>query len=598
MAEEKGSWKRFQRIKFDSKRFSKRAKKAETSTTRHAHRFVLSKLDSLRSVKQQIIVWLVMIGVLIAAVAMQMIWYQSAYRADAWVSGGTYAEAVLGPINTLNPLYATTEAELSASKLIFSSLFRYDSTGHLSNDLAQSMTMDEKAHTYTVKIRKDATWSDGTRLTAQDIAYTVDLMKSPEVRSIMVGTWSDIQAVATDSHTIVFTLPGSYASFPHALTFSILPKHVIKDVTPSALRQHTFSVSPVGSGPFSVRLLQPAPDDKHKILHMTAASNYHHGTPKLSRFKLHAFETQEKMAKSVQTGEVNAAVGAGLDDSALPSDFMAAQTPIKSGVFALLNNESTYFKDPLVRQALQIGTDTKKLRKSLPYSVPAMHLPFTNDQLTGDDVPLAPVYDLEKAKQLLDKAGWKQPAGSEFRINKNKQPLELSVVTVKDSMYEKVLEQLAGQWRQLGIDVKTQISDPSSATEDFVQTTLQSRGYDILLYELVIGADPDVYAYWHSSQATTQGYNFSNYKNGVSDDALSSARARSEVELRNEKYKVFARQWLKDAPAIGLYQSVMRYTHRDSVNPLVSPKGIPASTDRYADILYWSANKQSVYKTP
>ena len=127
---------------------------------------------------------------------------------------------------------------------------------------------------------------------------------------------------------------------------------------------------------------------------------------------------------------------------------------------------------------------------------------------------------------------------------------------------------------------------------------MQPRAYDVLLYKLVIGVDPDVYAYWHSSQAGRAGYNFANYRSGISDEALSSARARTDAALRNEKYKAFAGQWLKDAPAIGIYQSVMQYVYRPSVQPDIADKGVPNEVDRFSNIRYWSAQQQPVYKTP
>ena len=206
MADEKG-WKRFQRLGFDSKKFSRRARRAETTTARHAHKFVLSKLDSLRSARQHITLWLLLIVVLIGAVALQMYWYQQAYRATAWKEGGTFAEAVLGPISTLNPLYATTPAEQSASKLLFSSLYRYDDTGNLADDAATSMTVSPDGKKYTVTIRDDVSWSDDVKLTADDVVFTVDLMKSPEVRSVMYNNWVDVSADAIDTRTVVFTLP-------------------------------------------------------------------------------------------------------------------------------------------------------------------------------------------------------------------------------------------------------------------------------------------------------------------------------------------------------------------------------------------------------
>lgn len=598
MADEKGNWKKFQRISFDSKTFSKRALRAENTTTRHARKFVIGKLDSLRNVKQHVVIWLTIVGVLVAAVALQMFWYQQAYRTTAWKDGGTYAEAVPGPLTTLNPLYASTQAEQSATRLLFSSLYSYDDTGTLADDLATSMDIGESGKEYIVKIRDDVRWSDDAQLTAKDVVFTVNLMKSADVRSVMYGNWTDVTAEALDDRTIKFTLPAQYASFPHALTFAVLPRHILEDIAPGAIRQSAFSVSPVGSGPFTLKLLQNAPDGRHKIANLSASKSYFKGAPKLARYELHGYEDQEDIVRALQTGEVNAAAGTNVQSSDLPSSFVTKEYPINSGVYALFNSDSSVLKEVKVRQALQIGTDTVDVRKAVGYSVPALSLPFVDSQLSGAGVPVAPAFDVAKAKSLLDQAGWTIPDGKTIRQNASGQALELSVVTVKDTTYEKVLERLAGQWRMLGIKVNTDIKDPTSTTQDFVQTTLQPRDYDVLLYKLVIGVDPDVYAYWHSSQASRLGYNFANYRSTIADEALSSARARSESDLRNEKYKAFAGQWLKDAPAIGLYQSVLQYVYRPSVQPDIKVDGVPAEIDRFANVRYWSAQKLPVYKTP
>lgn len=595
MADEKGSWKRFQRISFDSKSFSKRALRAESTTTRHARKFVVGKLDSLRNVKQHVILWLAILGVLTMAVALQMFWYQQAYRTMAWKDGGAYAEAVLGPLNTLNPLFASTPAEQSASKLLFSSLYTYDDTGSLSDDLATSTTVGESGKQYVVTIRDGVKWSDGVTLTAQDVVFTVNLMKSADVRSVMYGNWVDVTAEALDDNTVKFTLPAQYASFPHALTFSIVPRHVLQDVALGSIRQSTFSVAPVGSGPFTLRLLQNSPDGRHKIANLSASPDYYKGQARLARFELHGYNDQEDMVRALQTGEVNAAAGTNVQKSELPESYSTKEYPVNSGVYALFNADGPILKDIKVRQALQAGTNTKDVREAIGYQVPDLYLPFVDGQLSGAGIPTAIQYDAAKAKSLLDQAGWTLASGQTVRQNAAGQPLELSVVTVKDTTYEKVLERLAGQWRELGVKVSTDIKSPS---QDFVQATLQPRAYDVLLYKLVIGVDPDVYAYWHSSQATRSGYNFANYRNNIADEALSSARARSEADLRNEKYKAFAQQWLSDAPAIGLYQSVMQYVYRPSVQPDIKLGGVPSEVDRYSNVRYWSAEQLPVYKTP
>jgi ABC-type transport system substrate-binding protein len=504
----------------------------------------------------------------------------------------------MGPLNTLNPLYASTPAEQSASKLLFSSLYTYDDTGSLSDDLAHSLEVAPGGKEYVIKMRDDVKWSDDAKLTAQDVVFTVELMKSADVRSVMYGDWADVTAEAMDDRTVKFTLPAQYAAFPHALTFSVLPRHVLQEISPGAIRQSTFSVSPVGSGPFTLRLLQNSPDGRHKIANMSASPNYYKATARLARFELHGYKDQDDMLRALQTGEVNAAAGTNVQAADLPASFTTEEYPVNSGVYALFNSDSPVLKDIKLRQALQTGTNTADVRKAVGYDVPDLYLPFVSGQLSGEGLPAMIPYDEAKAMSLFDAAGWKLAEGKSIRQNADGQQLELNVVTVKDATYEKVLERLAGQWRKLGIKVNTDIKDPSNPSQDFVQSILQPRAYDVLVNKLVIGADPDVYAYWHSSQATRLGRNVANYRSSIADEALSSARTRTEPALRNEKYKSFAEQWLKDAPAIGLYQSVLQYVHRPSVQPDIKSGGVPNESDRYSNVRYWSAQQVPVYKTP
>ena len=170
-------------------------------------------------------------------------------------------------------------------------------------------------------------------------------------------------------------------------------------------------------------------------------------------------------------------------------------------------------------------------------------------------------------------------------------------MTTKNNDFEKALDIMAGQWRSLGISVTTSIVDPTDRSQNVVQNILQNRNYDVLLYQLTIGGDPDVYAYWHSSQATN-GFNFSNYASSVSDDALLSARSRIEPDLRNAKYLTFARQWLADAPAIGLFQATTQYAYSKSVHALPSDEVLISANDRYAEVLYWSVGDRLVQRTP
>lgn len=601
MADDKRGWRQFQNLNFDSKNFSKRMKKAEGATTRHAHKFIVKRLDNIRNARRQIVGWLIVVGCMIAAVGVQLVWFQHSYQTVAADEGGTYAEASLGPIDTLDPLYASSDAEVAVSRLMFSSLFTYDKTGYLHGDLAENMTVDKSGQVYTVTIRPNAKWHDGTLLTAKDVAFTVNLIKNPETRSALRVNWQDVKVAALNDTTVQFTLPATYAAFPYALTFAVLPQHVLGAITPGAIRENTFSRSPIGSGPFSFRLLQTADTNhNHKVVHMTAFEDYYAGAPKLSRFEVHAYETADDIIKALRAGEVSAAADISPTDiSRIDShNYDVTAKPINSGVYALFNVDRPILKDKKIRQALQLATDTGAIRKDLAAQPPALDLPFINGQLQGN-VPHAPAPNVTQAAAILQKDGWKL-AGNVRQ--KKGQKLSLTITTTKDDQYEKVLETLANQWRAVGVEVKTSVVDTSTsgAKANFSQDTLQRRNYDVLLSELQIGADPDVYAYWHSSQIGASGLNLSNYIDKTSDAALASARSRLEPALRNAKYITFAKQWLDDVPAIGLYQPVAVYAANKNIRSVDADADATwvSSVDRFSNVLYWSTREKSVYKTP
>lgn len=589
-------WDRLPKMSFNSRDLSRRMKKVEGATVKHARRFVFRRLDNFREVRRHIAIWILAIGIIVGASGLQLMWYQQSYRALAFANDGTYAEAVLGPVDTLNPIFAKTSAEESVGSLLFSRLISYDKTGHLNYDLAENMKISDDRTTYTLTIRPDARWTDGIYVRARDVVFTVNLLKNPATRSTITG-WNDVEATVVDDRTVSFKLPAVYAAFPHALNFlPILPEHLLRDIEPGAIRENSFSTEPLGSGPFTLRFIQDVDKTSgRKIIHLARNENYYRGAPKLDRFQLHVYGTGEAIAKAITTSEVNAATDLTVTDTSKINTerYNIERKPINSGVYALLNTTSSVLQDKNVRVALQLGTNTAAVREAVGKNVPELYLPFVSGQLTGD-IPAKPVYDKATAERLLDEAGWKMNGTTR---SKDGTPLKLTVVTTKNNDFEKALDIMAGQWRDMGITVTTRIVDPSDKTQNVVQDVLQRRNYDVLLYQLTIGGDPDVFAYWHSSQAST-GFNFSNYANTTSDDALLSARSRIEPDLRNAKYLTFARQWLADAPAIGLYQATSQYVYSKSVHALSAGETLVSATDRYSGVLYWSVGDRLVQQTP
>lgn len=585
------------KLRLGYKRLALRVKHAEGATQRHASRFILRRIENVRLVMTEIMIWLAAIALLIAGLGIQYSWNSQGSKKDGAKSGGVYVEGVIGDISTLNPLLAASEPEQAVSRLLFSSLYNYDVTGALHTDLAESMTVkDDKV--YTIKLR-NAVWHDGKKLTAEDVVYTINLIKNPQVRSPLRVNWLDISARAIDDSTVEFMLPAVYAGFSHALTFPVIPKHILQSVSPSSMREADFSSNPVGSGPFAVKRVQTSESTSSTdVVRMEPNTKYYGAVSTLSRLELRAYGNESLLVKAVNSGEVSAASGLSLSaaDNIKSKQYSTKHWLLNKGVYLLMNNRSQTLQDARVRQALRYATDTSSIRATVGDNVARLDTPILQSQI-AQKLPAAPDYSLDKAKALLKEAGWTYNQGQ--WKGKDGRPLAVAVTTSSGrDEYKKIVDALKQQWSKLGVDVQLREIDTSSTTTSFVQSVLQPRDYDALLYELELGADPDVFAYWHSSQASASGYNFANYSNRTVDNDLVGGRSRTNSALRAAKYIQFVNQWLNDAPAIGLYQSVGSYVLNNGAS-IVEPRGsLNTMNDRYADVTTWSTGKASVYKTP
>lgn len=594
------SWRQFQRVALDRKRFRKHVSKVESATTRHAHRFVVKRISNIRFVRQRIIAWFIAVALILGGIGAQFIWDGRTNMVQADTAGGTYAEGIVGKLETLNPLQASSSPEIAASRLMFSSLYRYDDTGTLHPDAAKSMSIDEDGGMYTVKLRDDILWHDGKKLTAEDVVFTIETIKNPDSlsRSSLHVSWRDIDVKVMDEYTVQFNL-STVATFPHALTFPIVPKHLLASVAPSVIGESSFAVEPVGSGPFVFKLLQNSDSiNEHKTVHMSANDDYYLGKPRLSRFEVHAYRDEDALLSAIRSTEVTAAVDIDSADLASVNQklYDIESHTLNNGVYLLMNNNHSVLKNADVRRAMQKGINTDAVREAAGAGVAELGLPFLNSHYQGSDIPAAPKYNQADAKSMLDKAGWKMSGGVRKKGNVE---LKLNLKTTTDNpQYERATKELARQIRELGIKVDVTVVDRSAPGANFIQETLQQRNYDLLLYELQIGADPDVYPYWHSSQLGVSGYNWTSYSNKTSDLALVSALDQVDQQLRRAKYVTFAKQWLRDAPAVGLYQQASSYVRFNRAEAMDEDARLVTSTDRYANILEWTVSKELVYKTP
>lgn len=590
------SWKRFRKLSPSSTVIRSRARKIENATLRHAHTFILSRFENIRFVKRHALGWLIFVGLLITVSAFQLVGYQRSYAQYVAADGGTFAEGVVGPLETMNPLFARTSAEQSASRLLFSSLLTYDTTTHLRGELADSWRVENDGKRYVVELKKDLLWHDGKKLSADDVVYTVGMIKNPLVRSPLYSSWSQIKVTKLSQTAVAFDLVRAYAAFPHALTFGILPRHILGATPPERLRESDFNRQPIGSGPFIFSRLQIIdPDEGRLIVYLDKNATYTRGTPKLDRFQLHVFKDSSAIKQAFIRQEINA--GGDLTSTELKEianereNAVIYKTLISDGMYAFLKNDAPEFSDPNVRKAFVMGTDRDALIKKLNGFATKLDGPLTSHQLPSSLQRRQASFNNEQAAVLLEQAGWKLQGQTRA---KDGAVLSIDLVSVQSGDYPLIVNELKQQWQRLGAEVNVRLVDPN----DIQQTVLLPRSYDALVYELELGADPDIFAYWHLSQADPRGLNLSNYKSTIASEALSSAQLRLESSARLPKYELFTDAWIADSPAIALYQPQLHYATTSDTQVLRSASTLANRTDRYRSVELWSVNRDWKYTSP
>ena len=137
-------------------------------------------------------------------------------------------------------------------------------------------------------------------------------------------------------------------------------------------------------------------------------------------------------------------------------------------------------------------------------------------------------------------------------------------------------------WRAMGI--KTTIQTIGS--NQIVKDILRDRNYEVLLYGEIVGADPDPYPFWHSSQITYPGLNLALFINRTADKLLEDARATTTEKVRAEQYEKFQEILAKEIPAIFLYTPTYNFVASKDIKGIKLEQAFSPS-DRFNDLGNW-----------
>ncbi len=551
-------------------------------------KLLVRRFERLVFVRRFVLLWTGLFVLLIFSTIIQYRGLGRYYQTPQPATGGVFSEGLVGTFTNASPIYATGTANQAVSRLVFSGLFNYDRTGQLVGDLARTVKIDQSEKNYIVSLKPGILWHDGKPLTADDIVFTYRTIQNGSAQSPLFSSWQDIVVSKIDEYTINFRLPNPLAAFPHSLTNGIIPEHILNQIEPRQMRSAQFNTAPIGTGPFKWRFVQvdgsPATGLEQHIT-LAPFDQYFQGVPKMDGFSLTTFTDENRLLDAYYDKKINAI--SGLND--VPEDIVTGvsdevySTPLTSAVMAFFNNSRPGLNDVNVRKALVHAVDTKELVGQLQNVAGLVLSPLLSFQLGYDGGYAQARYDPAVANQLLDAAGYiKGPDGMRSKAGL---PLEFSLVAQNTGNYTTTATYLQKKWAEIGVKTIVSYSRASDIQSDIIAT----HNYDILVHGISIGTDPDVYAYWDSTQASITSLgrlNLSEYRSKTADQALESARTRSDPAIRAVKYQSFVSTWVQEAPALALYQPTYVYVSRGPIFGY-QKRVMIVPTDRYSNVQDW-----------
>lgn len=523
---------------------------------------------------------------LLAAVVVSGIFVERNRQRELVASvGGTYIEGVVGAPNTPNPLYDwSNQVDSDLSKLIFSSLVKQGAGREFLPDLATSWQIENGGKIYTLPLKNNVFWQDGAPFTADDVIFTVGLIQNDVFKGVGAKEWQNIKAEKIDDYTVRFTLPNPNAFFLRQLTLGILPAHLLSGAIASdlALASNSFNQKPIGTGPYELESTISREQATLKVF-----DRFYDVKPYISRI-VFRFVPNEKSLASLYLSRVVTGAGFRQTDAMESVKNLASTThverPLSQYKAIFFNPESApVLADKAVRQALAYGIDRAQIIKNVESGhAVQLNSPIPDGFIGHDPSVVGYNFDVSKAAATLKADGFAD-ADKNGILEKNGQPLILTLTYQDDSRAAATAQLIRDNWRLLGVNV---ILKPVPV-ENFVQTIIRPRDYQVLLFGQDLGSDPDPYLYWHSSQTKDPGLNLSLFYDKDIDNNLESARTTTNDKKVIGYYLNFQKAFNDLVPAILLYQPTYMYLLDTKIKGVNTDMLISSPSDRFTTISNW-----------
>jgi peptide/nickel transport system substrate-binding protein len=499
--------------------------------------------------------------------------------------GGSLTEGEVGSPRFVNPLLALSDADRDLAMLTYAGLMGEDGSGKLVPVLAESYEISPDGRTYTFALRKDATFSDGTPVTAGDVVFTVGKAQDPGLKSPEFADWSGVAAQVVDAHTVRFTLGKAYAPFLETATLGILPEHLWKDVSDDEFPFSPLMTKPVGAGPFQYA---GATTDKDGVIteyRLKAFGGYALGKPYLAHMTFRFYADAQALQAALAKGAVESAYGV-----ASPRAITAPYSRV-FGVFWNSANNPALAREE-VRHALSLAIDRDALAQK---ALGGYATPLAGPVPPGSGIEETPVPEsadrVKDAAALLEDAGWTYDGDArQWKLPKEDLSLAITLKTSNVPELKAIANAVKADWSALGVPVDIELYEPS----DLTQNVIRPRQYDALLFGMVIGRDRDLYAFWHSSERNDPGLNIALYANKSVDALLEDMRQDDDPAKETEDLQKINDLIAADYPAAFTDAPESLYTIPEGLKGVALPQ-IAAPSDRFAGVRNWHVRTDYVW---
>lgn len=475
-----------------------------------------------------------------------------------------------------NPHMPHIEVDEGLHFSLYDPLFSVDPTGSFVPGLAAEVPTVENGGIsadglqWKVKLREGVKWHDGTPFTAEDVKATLELLVDADFRSWRKTGHELVRDLTVVSPTeITWRMEKPFAPYPSILASTfITPKHLLSAAADP--NNAPFNNAPVGTGPF--KWVERVAGD-HILL--AANPDYFGDGPYVEKLIYKYVPDLNVMYTQFKTGDIDVV---GLQwitpdhyDEAKALDGKSVNVVPSATVESFtLNMERPQFKDPAVREALYAAIDKQSIIDALYYGLPTPTETYMPQQsfYYNPDLPKHE-YDMEKAKKLLDDAGW--VAGSDGIRAKDGVKLSFTCsTTAGNHIREQVQQYMQQSFKDLGVDMSISNLPPAVMWGDYWM--LSKFDTVIVGLNFLTGSDPDTSDYFRSTASPAKGgagQNTWQFENKEVDDLLSKGGELFVPEKRKAVYQKIQEVMRKELPFLPLFQYATVRGHKQGVENVV-----------------------------